>query len=86
VKGIVHDGFDAIISLRVLAQSGGSEEVLSTIDTGSTAEMTLPVAAIRDLGLTWNRTDQIMLADGSISSVEVYEVGMVRRRAADRGL
>ncbi len=84
MEGVVADGLDPCVVLTVLDRNGQPVEVTATIDTGSTAPLTLPTAAIRELQLPWIATEDVSLADGSVVPCNVYEaqvtwLGEVRR-------
>ena len=73
MNGIIVDGLEPIVSLLVIPQKGDPIEVIATLDTGSTGELTLPPSAIRDLELKLLRSDNAVLADGSKVFTEIYE-------------
>lgn len=73
MDGVVVDGVEAVIGLTLVPRTGDPLEVLATVDTGSMAELTLPRSAVRDLDLSWLRTDRVMLADGSFTNCDVYD-------------
>lgn len=73
MQGTVIDGVDPVLPVILLDARGDRIEVLATVDTGSTAPLTLPTVAIRDLQLPWKMTEDIALADGSLVACNVYE-------------
>jgi clan AA aspartic protease len=73
VDGTVLQGLEPLVPLIVIPPNGDPVEIIATVDTGSTGELTLPPSAIRDLALKLLRSDNAILADGSKVSAEVYE-------------
>jgi clan AA aspartic protease len=65
------------IRLRIKGPRGRVQEIEAVIDTGYTASLTLPPAAITALGLRWRSVDRGTLADGSECLFDVYEVRVV---------
>ena len=65
------------IRLTVKGARGRQQEIEAIVDTGYTASLTLPSALIATLGLRWQTTDRVTLADGSTCLFEVYEAKVV---------
>jgi clan AA aspartic protease len=68
------DGREALIDLRVFsgANGRGLTDVRAVIDTGFTGFLTLPSATIQSLSLLLFGSREVVLADGSVSSLDVY--------------
>lgn len=77
-----------IIPLTVRGPAGQEREVEAVIDTGFDGTLSLPLADIIALGLSWRRRGRALLADGTESVFDIYEAtvvwdGMPRRVAID---
>lgn len=72
MKGIVTAGCAAVIRLTVRGPTGQARRVKAVIDTGFNRWLTLPSALIALLGLPWEQHGQAVLADGSVSHIDVY--------------
>jgi clan AA aspartic protease len=72
VNGVVIAGLEPIVPIMVF-HDGLCVEVSAVVDTGSTGELTLPAAAIRELELPLLRQDPAILADGSEVMADIYE-------------
>jgi predicted aspartyl protease len=53
ISGGVNGRLEAIIPLRLLDVDGAPQEIETILDTGFTGALTLPPAAIANLGLAW---------------------------------
>jgi clan AA aspartic protease len=72
MQGIVANGIEAIISLRLIGRQGQIEDIPAVVDTGFTSELTLSPSAIRDLDYIHLTTSRVTLADGSTTEASVY--------------
>src|SRR5262249_39249478 len=64
---------EAIISLRIRSPQGSGREIDLVRDTGFTEYLSLPRARVVALALPFFFSDDIILADGSLVTVDVYE-------------
>lgn len=74
MKGHVVKGLEIIVPIRLLDGRGDVVEVDFVIDTGSTAELTLPPEAIEILGLKPLKTVPETLANDTVIECTVYAV------------
>lgn len=72
ILGRVNSNREAVIVIRVGAPDSDMTEILSIVDTGFTDYLTLPAAAIAQLGLQFREIVQAQLADGSIADIPTY--------------
>ena len=72
IHGIVNARHEAVLSLRVRGPSGTELDIDAAIDTGSTPALTLPAGTIAALNLTFQTTNQAMLADGTMLAIDTY--------------
>jgi clan AA aspartic protease len=71
MQGYVNKNYEAMISVAV--KNGGSFQSFdAVIDTGFTGFLSLPTAAIIELGLQWSYRDRATLGDGSEAVFDVY--------------
>jgi clan AA aspartic protease len=73
ISGIVTAARQPVISLTVHGSDGVTAEIEAIVDTGFNGELTLQVAVVEALGLTWLRVGRAMLADGSETLFDSYE-------------
>lgn len=71
IVGVVR-GREALIRLTIRGLRGRQRVIEAVIDTGYTGWLTLSPTAIADLGLRWQSTGRGLLADGSVSTFDVY--------------
>ena len=81
--GVVNEignGIEAVITLTLLGNEAGSEDVSFVIDTGFSGALTLPIDIISRLNLPLADDDktEITLADGSEKIVSVYVARLLR--------
>ncbi|MEM9217051.1 MAG: clan AA aspartic protease [Cyanobacteria bacterium P01_F01_bin.150] len=76
MQGHVNQQCEAVISVAV---QGGDKikSINATIDTGFNGFLTLPIAIITELGLSWNYRDRAALGDGSETLFDVYKVEVI---------
>lgn len=72
ITGIVSADLQAIVRIAVLGANGHLSEFEAVIDTGFNGDLTLPSAAIVELGIPFIGNRQVALADGSRQLVDVY--------------
>jgi clan AA aspartic protease len=73
IAGRVTDDFEVAVALTIVGPNGDKAGVDAAIDSGFTAELTLPRTIVDGLGLEQVRTEPIILADGTPIEVDVYE-------------
>ncbi len=73
ITGVVTAAREAVLSMTVYDRNGQPQKVNSIVDTGFTGWFTLPPDVIAALGLTWKRSANAILADGSTILTNVYE-------------
>ena len=67
------DGREAIISLGVRGPTGRTLQIEAAIDTGFTDSLSLRGQDIYGLKLPWQTRVEVSLADGSKTTVDMYE-------------
>lgn len=72
ISGSVNGRLEAIIPLRVLDAGGVPQQIETILDTGFTGALTLPPAAIENLGLVWRSRSSAVLASGQIEEFDVF--------------
>ena len=83
IVGIVR-GREAQIRLTVHDHRGRQQEVEAVVDSGYTGWLTLPPTAITALQLRWQSVGRAILADGSLSTFDVYQARVVWDRRTRR--
>lgn len=73
IVGSVNHRTEAEIAIRLRSSQGGLETLTAVTDTGFSGDLTLPLATIRSLGLTYVTTEAGYLADGSRVHLPVYK-------------
>jgi clan AA aspartic protease len=63
---------EAIVQLAVIGDQQKRQGIRAVIDTGFTGSLTLPLAMIADLELTWFTQQEGFLGDGSRRTFDVY--------------
>lgn len=71
IVGVVQ-GREAHIRLSIHGFRGRQQEIVAVVDSGYTGWLTLPPATIATLHLQWQSFGRGVLADGSMSSFDVY--------------
>jgi len=75
--GTVNNHCEAIIKVAVGRIGSPKVTVDAVIDTGFTSFLSLPLAIITDLGLTWHYRDVGTLGDGSEVVFEIYKAAVL---------
>jgi clan AA aspartic protease len=75
MRGYVNQNYEAMLSL-VVRNGDKLKSITAVIDTGFTGFLSLPIAAIRELELSWSYRDRATLGDGSEVLFDIYD-GMV---------
>jgi clan AA aspartic protease len=71
----VNQNYEAMLSL-VVRNGDKLKSITAVIDTGFTGFLSLPIATIRELELSWSYRDRATLGDGSEVLFDIYD-GMV---------
>ncbi len=74
--GIVR-GREPVIRLTIRGLRGRRQEIEAVVDSGYTGWLALPPAVIAALNLRWCTFGRGILADGSVSSFDVYQAKVV---------
>ena len=87
IVGIVQ-GREPLIRLTIRGFRGRPQEIEAVVDSGYTGWLTLPPTAIAALNLRWQTFGRGILADGSVSTFDVYQAkvmwdGRLRRVFVD---
>ena len=77
IQGIVTSDREAVICLQILDATGNPMDIDTVIDTGFNGYMTLPLATIRQYGLTLYGTRAIILGDGTQAMLDIYKVTLL---------
>ena len=72
MHGTVNARLEAIVALRVRGPGGAELGVDAVVDSGFTAALTLPMAAVTALGLVRQSSGGAVLADGSTRPFDIY--------------
>lgn len=83
IEGTVNENCEATIRLTLRSITGEEHEIEAIIDTGFTGHLTLPMALIDQLALSWQNRAQALLADGSLHVFDAY-IGTVLWNGQDR--
>ncbi|BAG03777.1 hypothetical protein MAE_39550 [Microcystis aeruginosa NIES-843] len=75
MQGYVNQNYEAMLSL-VVRNGDKLKSITAVIDTGFTGFLSLPIATIRELELSWSYRDRATLGDGSEVLFDIYD-GMV---------
>ena len=76
IVGIVQ-GREPLIRLTIRGFRGRQQEIEAVVDSGYTGWLTLPPPVIAALNLRWRTFGRGILADGSLSSFDVYQANVV---------
>ena len=77
IIGVVNAHREATIGLIVQDANGQGHDIEAVIDTGFTGFLTLPIALIAALGLTWRGYASAVLGDGSLQQFDVYAATVI---------
>jgi clan AA aspartic protease len=75
MQGYINQNYEAMLSL-VVRNGDKLKSITAVIDTGFTGFLSLPIATIRELELSWSYRDRATLGDGSEVLFDIYD-GMV---------
>lgn len=68
------DGSEAVIPLSLRDRYDRQVEIEAVIDTGFTGHLTLPLDVVDSLDLPMRGSGEVMLTDGTISTLPIYRV------------
>ena len=77
IEGVVNAALEAVVSLTVQGPSGQSRDIEAVIDTGFNDFLTLPSALAAELGLAYRNRGQMILADGSEATFDIYRAALL---------
>ena len=77
IEGVVNAALEAVVSLTVQGPSGQSREIEAVVDTGFNDFLTLPSAFAAELGLAYRNRGQMILADGSEATFDIYGAALL---------
>lgn len=72
IRGSVNADREAIVRLLVRGPTGRQQRIKTVIDTGFDSWLTLTPALITALRLPWLRRGHAVLADGSVTVINIY--------------
>lgn len=72
IRGEVNARREAIVPLLVRAPGGNEMSLEAVVDSGFTAALALPIAAVAALGLVRQSAGGAVLADGSVRHFDIY--------------
>ena len=75
MQGYVNQNYEAMLCL-VVRNGDKLKSITAVIDTGFTGFLSLPIATIRELELSWSYRERATLGDGSEVLFDIYD-GMV---------
>lgn len=73
IGGAVNARLEAVVRIRVRGPSAAELNVDAIVDSGFSASLTLPAAAVLALGLTRQSSGGAVLADGSVKQFDIYD-------------
>lgn len=82
ITGIVTARPEVVFTLSVRDSTGQPHAIDAALDTGYTGHLTLPAAQIAAMRLPMKSQEPMMLADGTILQVDVYEAAVMWDGAA----
>jgi predicted aspartyl protease len=72
IGGVVNMRLEAVVRIRVRGPNAVELTVDAILDSGFSASLTLPTAAVATLGLTRESSGGAVLADGSLKQFNIY--------------
>ena len=76
IEAVVNAALQAVVSLTVQGPSRQSREIEAVVDTGFNDFLTLPSALAAELGLAYRNRGQMILADGSEATFDIYRAAL----------
>ena len=77
IQGVVNAALEAVVSITVQGPLGQEREIEAVLDTGFTDFLTLPSALAAELGLAYRNRGQMILADGSEATFDIYRAALL---------
>lgn len=77
MTGTVNSRHEITVRVPVIDALGQPRDIVAIVDTGYTGDLTLPVAVIGALGMTWVNKAHIVLGDGQIVEINEYAVTII---------
>ena len=77
IEGVVNAAYEPVVTLVVRGPSGQTSQIEAVIDTGFTGYLTVPTSLAMELGLDFRGTGWAILADGSETTFDVYDVAVL---------
>ena len=73
IEGFVNGALEPIVIVRVRSRSGREQEFEAVVDTGFTEFLTVGSELVDELQLEYSGVNNLVLADGSVESFDVYD-------------
>jgi clan AA aspartic protease len=73
MKGVVNAAREAVVKLPVRCNDCSVVCLEAVVDTGFTECLAMPQARIAELGWQYSSTTRVILADGEVANVDVYQ-------------
>jgi clan AA aspartic protease len=77
IEGVVSEGYEAVVSLRLRGSAGQEQEVGAVIDTGFNRFLTLPPTLVTELDPPFLGVTRVVLANGSEETLDMYGVTVI---------
>ena len=77
LKGYVTPGYEAVVPVRVLGPAGQAKDIMATVDTGFTEELTLPRAVVEELGLAFADDTNAWLAGDVHVRISLFDAVVI---------
>ena len=77
IGGHVTRAYEAVVTITVIGPGGRSKDVMATVDTGFTGELTLPEAVVEELGLAFYEESHAYLANDTRVEISLYDALIV---------
>jgi clan AA aspartic protease len=76
MQGYVNENYEAMLSV-VVRNGDKLKSITAVIDTGFTGFLSLPIAIITELDLSWSYRDRATLGDGSETLFDIYDATVI---------
>ena len=73
IQGRVNGALEAMVRLVIQGSFGRTREIEAVVDTGYTGFLTLPLALVAELELSYASRGKAFLADGTVADFDVYD-------------
>ncbi len=77
ITGMVRPGREPVVKVQVKGTQGRTVYLDAILDTGFTESLTLSETLVLSLGLRYINTDYVVLADGRVIAVALYQAIVV---------